>query len=174
MLRSHPRRAFPSTLKSPKSEDNPLKSTSDAWIVSSGVGDPSAALLSSAKSLSKLCEIDLANTAARTFSRVSGGKELTTTRGGGRGRGVCRGDSLASPTDCLGDATLFCSMVVHARGGRIPGTRDGDYRGGDGRLDEPPWVSNVGDTALSSWPTCLLYTSPSPRDRQKSRMPSSA
>ena len=26
----------------------------------------------------------------------------------------------------------------------------------------------------ASWPTCLLYTSPSPRDRQKSRMPSSA
>ena len=24
------------------------------------------------------------------------------------------------------------------------------------------------------WTTCLLYTSPSPRDRQKSRMPSSA
>ena len=24
------------------------------------------------------------------------------------------------------------------------------------------------------WYTCLLYTSPSPRDRQKSRMPSSA
>ena len=26
----------------------------------------------------------------------------------------------------------------------------------------------------SGWVTCLLYTSPSPRDRQKSRMPSSA
>ena len=25
-----------------------------------------------------------------------------------------------------------------------------------------------------AWGTCLLYTSPSPRDRQKSRMPSSA
>ena len=25
-----------------------------------------------------------------------------------------------------------------------------------------------------AWDTCLLYTSPSPRDRQKSRMPSSA
>ena len=25
-----------------------------------------------------------------------------------------------------------------------------------------------------SWDVCLLYTSPSPRDRQKSRMPSSA
>ena len=28
--------------------------------------------------------------------------------------------------------------------------------------------------ALPRPPTCLLYTSPSPRDRQKSRMPSSA
>ena len=27
---------------------------------------------------------------------------------------------------------------------------------------------------LEIWATCLLYTSPSPRDRQKSRMPSSA
>ena len=32
-------------------------------------------------------------------------------------------------------------------------------------IDQPPWVIlNI----------CLLYTSPSPRDRQKSRMPSSA
>ena len=30
-------------------------------------------------------------------------------------------------------------------------------------------------TGLAGWPMgCLLYTSPSPRDRQKSRMPSSA
>ena len=28
--------------------------------------------------------------------------------------------------------------------------------------------------SLGDWTTCLLYTSPSPRDRQKSRMPSSA
>ena len=28
--------------------------------------------------------------------------------------------------------------------------------------------------ALEQWRDCLLYTSPSPRDRQKSRMPSSA
>ena len=34
----------------------------------------------------------------------------------------------------------------------------------------------VGDLAIahSRYSTCLLYTSPSPRDRQKSRMPSSA
>ena len=31
----------------------------------------------------------------------------------------------------------------------------------------------VAITGISVW-TCLLYTSPSPRDRQKSRMPSSA
>ena len=29
-------------------------------------------------------------------------------------------------------------------------------------------------TSISLFETCLLYTSPSPRDRQKSRMPSSA
>ena len=31
-----------------------------------------------------------------------------------------------------------------------------------------------GDDAVIGAGTCLLYTSPSPRDRQKSRMPSSA
>ena len=35
------------------------------------------------------------------------------------------------------------------------------------------WV-DTGDTTLAIFKTCLLYTSPSPRDRQKSRMPSSA
>ena len=34
------------------------------------------------------------------------------------------------------------------------------------------WLSNIGDFAEMN--VCLLYTSPSPRDRQKSRMPSSA
>ena len=34
-------------------------------------------------------------------------------------------------------------------------------------------VSWLGDT-YKDIPVCLLYTSPSPRDRQKSRMPSSA
>ena len=33
---------------------------------------------------------------------------------------------------------------------------------------------NTFDTVSSLYQTCLLYTSPSPRDRQKSRMPSSA
>ena len=32
----------------------------------------------------------------------------------------------------------------------------------------------VGESGSGKTVTCLLYTSPSPRDRQKSRMPSSA
>ena len=32
----------------------------------------------------------------------------------------------------------------------------------------------IGKSIVNNLPPCLLYTSPSPRDRQKSRMPSSA
>ena len=58
----------------------------------------------------------------------------------------------------------------------------------DGRLDESTFeklvdwqieqgthgLIPVGTTGESPTLSCLLYTSPSPRDRQKSRMPSSA
>ena len=36
------------------------------------------------------------------------------------------------------------------------------------------YTTNVSPEGLTKGYTCLLYTSPSPRDRQKSRMPSSA
>ena len=39
--------------------------------------------------------------------------------------------------------------------------------------DEGKDEMDLGEAAVS-WRGCLLYTSPSPRDRQKSRMPSSA
>ena len=59
---------------------------------------------------------------------------------------------------------------------------------GDGKLDvisnsgqqtrlfvAPDWKEHIiDDTAGHNFIHCLLYTSPSPRDRQKSRMPSSA
>ena len=35
-------------------------------------------------------------------------------------------------------------------------------------------VVQIGTTQLQTHPTCLLYTSPSPRDRTRYRMPSSA
>ena len=45
--------------------------------------------------------------------------------------------------------------------------------------DLPPWLTpslakKIVEIDMNSDQSCLLYTSPSPRDRQKSRMPSSA
>ena len=51
------------------------------------------------------------------------------------------------------------------------------YSGGGGLFASDRRANNVGDiitVTLEENITCLLYTSPSPRDRQKSRMPSSA
>ena len=45
--------------------------------------------------------------------------------------------------------------------------RNQKYDGSDGGSDD-------NNQQHQTHPTCLLYTSPSPRDRQKSRMPSSA
>ena len=42
------------------------------------------------------------------------------------------------------------------------------------RLEEVRWIHYEGGAIIGMSRTCLLYTSPSPRDRQKSRMPSSA
>ena len=36
------------------------------------------------------------------------------------------------------------------------------------------WKAGFSQEKLGEWDTCLLYTSPSPRDRTRSRMPSSA
>ena len=42
-------------------------------------------------------------------------------------------------------------------------------------INSPEEIQSFGESArLSAYKDCLLYTSPSPRDRQKSRMPSSA
>ena len=38
----------------------------------------------------------------------------------------------------------------------------------------PHWPLHAPDEFVAKYKGCLLYTSPSPRDRQKSRMPSSA
>ena len=42
------------------------------------------------------------------------------------------------------------------------------------RGDAPGFIKILNDKTLILPDSCLLYTSPSPRDRQKSRMPSSA
>ena len=50
-----------------------------------------------------------------------------------------------------------------------------DLRFTDASILVPPVIGiNHYVKNLETYQTCLLYTSPSPRDRQKSRMPSSA
>ena len=50
----------------------------------------------------------------------------------------------------------------------------------DYKFREDKILMDIADYVMDTYdphqthPTCLLYTSPSPRDRQKSRMPSSA
>ena len=59
---------------------------------------------------------------------------------------------LLSPRDAIVRVTLttICGSDLHLYDGHVPSMQEGDILG------------------------CLLYTSPSPRDRQKYRMPSSA
>ena len=68
-----------------------------------------------------------------------------------------------------------------ARGANVAVGYEALYHNGQGSLFGDEGVANtaVGTGALrentvASFNTCLLYTSPSPRDRTRSRMPSSA
>ena len=74
-------------------------------------------------------------------------------------------DVLANDSDPDGD-TLTISAVG------TPST--GDVTIVDNALVYSPPAQAMGEITFSYDVTCLLYTSPSPRDRQKSRMPSSA
>ena len=48
------------------------------------------------------------------------------------------------------------------------------YNGFAGEMEVYPWHVAADGDLITSYNTCLLYTSPSPRDRTRSRMPSSA
>ena len=48
------------------------------------------------------------------------------------------------------------------------------FRGTLGTPERETSLKQVADRVVDTITACLLYTSPSPRDRQKSRMPSSA
>ena len=71
------------------------------------------------------------------------------------------------------DDALACVTEADLAGGHNFFLLDRDGRGYD--VEAMPTATQVFE--LGTEPlvhTCLLYTSPSPRDRQKSRMPSSA
>ena len=91
-------------------------------------------------------------------------------------------DSLAAGTSTTIDIDLaidpsFTGMVItnnaeitSALGGI---DEDGDLSVIDGSVDDTSELGTDGDVDDEA-PGCLLYTSPSPRDRTRSRMPSSA
>ena len=51
-----------------------------------------------------------------------------------------------------------------------------DFRGNEGMWEHYPALGKlrIGFSSIANPQACLLYTSPSPRDRTRSRMPSSA
>ena len=96
--------------------------------------------------------------------------------------------NTANPTTCVkmtivpGSETDVAKLLTAIRGGAAPDIYMADrftvpQRAAEGVLDDiTAETQDVSSSYLDfAWAeTCLLYTSPSPRDRQKSRMPSSA
>ena len=78
-------------------------------------------------------------------------------------RVICQGFTGSQGTSHSEQAIAYGTQMV---GGVTPG------KGGQEHLGLPVF-DTVGD-AVSQTGACLLYTSPSPRDRSLSRMPSSA
>ena len=74
-------------------------------------------------------------------------------------------------------ADLDATLTSRQTSGLISGN-GWDLRDGDQSSSSPVTIALGWGDFVNEWfwfnPGCLLYTSPSPRDRQKSRMPSSA
>ena len=81
--------------------------------------------------------------------------------------GVTTNPSLAAKTgrDYVESLKEICSVVPGAVSGEVLAT---DY---DGMMKEAAILTKIAKNIAVN---CLLYTSPSPRDRTRSRMPSSA
>ena len=86
----------------------------------------------------------------------------------------CTNDAVRSIEYVIAPAKESCAraqaMSVFGKQCR----RDGAAAYGNGYGDTFKHVARISQHRRDDYTTCLLYTSPSPRDRQKSRMPSSA
>ena len=84
---------------------------------------------------------------------------------------MCIRDSIGTVQET--ETIVHKIMVPPGKGGIVKSIENGDF-------NVTHTVCTLEDGTemqmMQKWPvrTCLLYTSPSPRDRQKSRMPSSA
>ena len=71
-------------------------------------------------------------------------------------------------------SNLMEPSIAAAKAGVTTGEWSAVLRDVFGEFKAPTGISNIQPTNNDDYSACLLYTSPSPRDRQKSRMPSSA
>jgi hypothetical protein len=90
-------------------------------------------------------------------------------------RQVRAGDEAPPDAGCVEEASA--SFTVDGNEAELTVTAQGTIKTLEElieshRIDTDVWTV-AGKVIHNTW-TCLLYTSPSPRDRQKSRMPSSA
>ena len=89
-------------------------------------------------------------------------------------------DESAVAEDASDSAGLDTSTSAQRVGGEAGLVEGEDFSGTNNQergVDEPDFVKTDGErifTLTNGTFTCLLYTSPSPRDRTRSRMPSSA
>ena len=161
-------------------------------LFSSPAVDMSAAVAAATELLapllrhSKPAVVQLATSALSDVSaRVRGATELTDTAL--TAVGVLSGATGAKPKSAKERVALVDvvrEMCPAAWDRKALHGMHGDVRGGVMRVaealvnyipDEPVGEAKVAVLcAVEAWCACLLYTSPSPRDRTRSRMPSSA
>ena len=86
-------------------------------------------------------------------------------------------DNCGANAECINTAGSFsCKCNAGSTGDGIKCTAQGEFKLGTHDCDMLCYqqMSLVMSVCARARVCCLLYTSPSPRDRQKSRMPSSA
>ena len=69
----------------------------------------------------------------------------------------------------VGDNRFMAHCGVHWTNATYVG-----FQANEWKHDKKRMIAFIGGAQIDPYGNCLLYTSPSPRDRQKSRMPSSA
>ena len=80
---------------------------------------------------------------------------------------------FATIFSCL--VAIFYSLYPNIAYGAEKGWSIQDYKNHYAEVQRSPELVQIIENEIENLPKgCLLYTSPSPRDRQKSRMPSSA
>ena len=117
---------------------------------------------------------DDAMTSARSGTAGSGVTTAAWAAGGADDSAIRAFTEVYTETSTINTSDACCLPGAWSVGGSLITARRGLGGGGSQNAGIVYGGTNGPGNAPQTHPTCLLYTSPSPRDRQKSRMPSSA